>query len=49
MTDVQVGVARINIDAGLILRLLVLVYFFSQGGGSERVAILISLAIAYYL
>jgi len=45
----RVGFARINIDFGLIVKLILLVYVLSQGGGSERMAILMALAIAYYL
>jgi len=45
----RVGFARINIDFGLIFKLILLVYVLSQGGGSERMAILMALAIAYYL
>jgi len=45
----RVGFARINIDFSLIIKLMLLVYFFGQGGGSERTAILVALAIAYYL
>lgn len=45
----RLGFARINLDLGLMLKLLLLVWVLSQGGGSQRMALLIAVAIAYYL
>lgn len=38
-----------HIDLGLIAKLILLVYILSRGGGEERLAILITAAIGYYM
>jgi len=45
----QIGVARLNIDLSLILKLIFLVFILGQGGGPERLGFLTALAICYYL
>jgi hypothetical protein len=45
----QIGVARLNIDVSLIVKLIFLVYLLGQGGGPERLGFLSALAICYYL